>query len=177
MAERWGTAVGNRWVFDLRSDARFHNGKLVTAADVKATFDYILDSGSSMVREDLARMVRLSEVVGDHSLSITLDAPSASFFPVLSQGFMNSYPQELLVTTAPQNIANTIIGTGPFILEQHEPGSFLKYVKNPDYFIADRPYLDVLNMLSHTRWGRPYSGPLGRADRPLTPWFDGTRSQ
>ena len=147
LAERWGTAVGNRWVFDLRSDARFHNGKLVTAADVKATFDYILTSGSAMVREDLARMVRLSEIVDDHSFSITLDAPSASFFPVLSQGFMNIYPQELLLPTAPQNITNTIIGTGAFVLEQYEPGSLLKYVKNPDYFIADRPYLDGLSML------------------------------
>ena len=92
-------------------------------------------------------MVRLSEIVDDHSFSITLDAPSASFFPVLSQGFMNIYPQELLLPTAPQNITNTIIGTGAFVLEQYEPGSLLKYVKNPDYFIADRPYLDGLSML------------------------------
>ena len=147
VAERWGTAVGNRWVFDLRSDVRFHNDRPLTAADVDATFDYILANGSSMVRDDLARMVRASEVVGDHAFSITLNAPSASFFPVLGQGFMNIYPQELLDTTAFQNIGNTIIGTGPFRLEQYEPGSLFKYVKNPDYLIVDRPYLDGLHML------------------------------
>src|SRR6266576_377628 len=36
------------------------------------------------------------------------------------------------------------IGTGPFKVKEWRKGEFVDYVKNPDYFMKGRPYLDSL---------------------------------
>jgi peptide/nickel transport system substrate-binding protein len=41
----------------------------------------------------------------------------------------------------PQNSQN-IVGSGPFKLKEHKPGEYLILVRNEDYFLEGRPYLD-----------------------------------
>ena len=57
LAESWDTPDPLTYVFHLRRDARFHDGSAVTAADVKATFDFVLNganrSAVSVHRKDL----------------------------------------------------------------------------------------------------------------------------
>ena len=36
------------------------------------------------------------------------------------------------------------VGTGPFKVKERRRGEYVEYVKNPDYFIKGRPYLDGL---------------------------------
>ena len=36
------------------------------------------------------------------------------------------------------------VGTGPYMLDKWEKGSFIRYVKNPTYWKAGLPYLDVI---------------------------------
>src|SRR5207245_1551078 len=36
----------------------------------------------------------------------------------------------------------TCVGRGPYKLKEDRPGEFVEYVKNPDYFVKGRPYLD-----------------------------------
>lgn len=43
LAQRWDTPDPLAYVFHLRRGLRFHDGRLVTSADVKATFEYILN--------------------------------------------------------------------------------------------------------------------------------------
>src|SRR2546421_6349617 len=38
----------------------------------------------------------------------------------------------------------TCVGTGPFKLKEWKHGEYIDYVKNPDYFVKGRPYLDGL---------------------------------
>jgi peptide/nickel transport system substrate-binding protein len=39
------------------------------------------------------------------------------------------------------------VGTGPFKLKEWRKGEFVEYVKNPDYFVKGRPYLDSLKYI------------------------------
>src|SRR6266478_2550655 len=39
------------------------------------------------------------------------------------------------------------VGTGPFKVKDWRKGEFVEYVKNPDYFVKGRPYLDGLRYL------------------------------
>ena len=39
------------------------------------------------------------------------------------------------------------IGTGPFKFKEWRKGEFVEYVKNPDYFVKGRPYLDGLKYI------------------------------
>ena len=44
----------------------------------------------------------------------------------------------------PADYRNSCVGTGPFKLKEWRKGEFIDYVKNPDYFVKGRPYLDGL---------------------------------
>jgi peptide/nickel transport system substrate-binding protein len=44
----------------------------------------------------------------------------------------------------PASYRTSCVGTGPFKLKEWRKGEFVEYVKNPDYFIKGRPYLDGL---------------------------------
>src|SRR5262249_17853895 len=44
----------------------------------------------------------------------------------------------------PAQYRTSCIGTGPFKLKEWRRGEFVEYVKNPDYFVKGRPYLDGL---------------------------------
>ena len=39
------------------------------------------------------------------------------------------------------------VGTGPFKLKEWRKGEFVEYVKNTDYFVKGRPYLDGVRYL------------------------------
>ena len=41
-------------------------------------------------------------------------------------------------------VPGAVVGTGPFKLKEWRKGEFVEYVKNPDYFVKGRPYLDGL---------------------------------
>src|SRR5262249_25347385 len=44
----------------------------------------------------------------------------------------------------PAQYRTTCVGTGPFKLKEWKHGEYIDYVKNPDYFVKGRPYLDGL---------------------------------
>ena len=46
--------------------------------------------------------------------------------------------------TSPAAYRTGCIGTGPFKVKEWRKGEYVDYVKNPDYFVKGRPYLDSL---------------------------------
>ena len=57
------------------------------------------------------------------------------------------------------------VGTGPFRLKEWKRGEYVDYVRNPDYFVKDRPYLDGIRYLVVTeRSTRTAALQAGRAD-------------
>jgi peptide/nickel transport system substrate-binding protein len=47
----------------------------------------------------------------------------------------------------PASYRTGCVGTGPFKVKDWRKGEFVEYVKNPDYFVKGRPYLDGLRYL------------------------------
>ena len=43
--------------------------------------------------------------------------------------------------------AESAIGTGPFVLERHEPNVKTVFKRNPEYFLKDQPYIDGVEWL------------------------------
>ena len=94
LADRWTvTDSGRRHVFHLRSGARFHDGTLVTAAHVRASFLRVLDpkarggrawpllpiAGARAFAAGQATAVSGIEVLGDSAIAFTLERPLAVF--------------------------------------------------------------------------------------------------
>ena len=149
LAERWEVSEdGMTYTFFLRSNAKFHDGKSVTAEDVKFSLERALDpeTYSPQVETYLDDIVGATEklngtaqeisglrVINDLTIEITIDAPKAYFLAKLT------YPTAFVVDR--ENIerdgddwTRKPNGTGPFKLTSYKIGEEIILERNPNFY-------------------------------------------
>ena len=135
---------GSVWTVQLQQGVTFHNGQSMTAADVVATFQRLVnpDSGSSALAtfEFLPKGGVTSD--GDHTVVFSLDRAVVDF-----PAYLNSFQAVILPADWPGNFAENPIGTGAFMLEEYVPQQRARFVRNPDYWIEGLPYLDSVEAI------------------------------
>src|SRR5262249_12485700 len=113
LASAWRAPDPRTLVFQLRQDFRFASGKRVTAADVKATYDAVLDpSVGSPKRAALAALAAV-EAPDAHTVVMRLHEP----FPP----FLDSTGLGILPAARARDHAEVSDGAGPFRLVRAEP--------------------------------------------------------
>ena len=145
LAEKWSWQDNFRnLVFLLRKDVKWHDGKPFTAKDVKYTFDMVRGApdaeGKLKVnpRKLWYENVEAIEAPEPYTVVFRLKKPQPSLLLMLASGYSPVYPAHVPIA----EFKNKCVGTGPYKLKDNRPGEFVEYVKNPDYFIKGRPYLD-----------------------------------
>jgi len=146
---------GRRFRFRLRRGVRFHDGRPLTARDVRYTFERLLSRPESVIRWILAPIQgadRLSagsasELAGFRILSpwefvIDLDAPM-SFFPSVLSGAPTAILQEGTQELG-RSWRDGCAGTGPFRVVEFEPGARLELERNPHYWREGLPKAEGL---------------------------------
>ncbi|MBK7472479.1 MAG: ABC transporter substrate-binding protein [Betaproteobacteria bacterium] len=149
LAEKWSVSPdGKVYTFELAKNAKWHDGKPVTADDAEYSFNEIIAKVHPRAGSWWPN-VASAKATGPHTFVITLKAPYAPFLTlvasVLSSGTL-ILPKHIYVGTDPKtNPANQKpIGSGPFKFAKWERGSFVELSRNDDYFKAGKPYLDRL---------------------------------
>jgi peptide/nickel transport system substrate-binding protein len=136
------------FTFYLRDDVTWHDGEPFTAADVKFTYDTILNEDiNSPRRADIASVLTPEqiEVIDDYTIRFTLSQIDASF--LATKTIYGIIPEHILggMTADEFNTAefNTQapIGTGPFMFREWVKDDHVALVKYPDYF-KDEPNVD-----------------------------------
>ena len=144
LAERWTASPdGKTYTFHLRKGVKWHDGQPFSAADVKATFDRLLnpDFKSPKCGARLKPMVASVEVLDPHTVQFRLKAP-APFIPSIASAWCRVAAKHILAKYGDLNQPEAQIGTGPFKFKKYERGSVIEWEKNPNYFIPGLPYLD-----------------------------------
>ncbi|MFQ6078746.1 MAG: ABC transporter substrate-binding protein, partial [Thermodesulfobacteriota bacterium] len=144
VAKSWKISKdGLTYTFKIRKGIKFHDGSLLTARDVKATYDKIIfpPRGVSSARKGSYAMVKSVEAPRDYTLVFNLKWPSPSFLANLSSPWNFIYKADILAKD-PHWYEKNIMGTGPFKFVEHVPGSHWVGKRNEDYFVKGRPYLD-----------------------------------
>src|ERR1700746_1138395 len=72
LAERWEVRDPLTYVFHLRQGVKFHDGRPLTSADVKFTFDSILDGTIKTPKRGTFRMVVSIEALDDSTVMFHL---------------------------------------------------------------------------------------------------------
>lgn len=121
------------YLFELASNVRWHDGKPLTANDVKFTFDRLLDPAGGAVLRKHFRDVDKVTITSDTTFSIKLDRPHPDFVALLS--WLPILPAHVFGNAALQShhAALAPIGTGPYKFKSWKPGRQIVLVKNKDY--------------------------------------------
>jgi oligopeptide transport system substrate-binding protein len=147
---------GKTYTFHLRPDARFHNGKPVTAQDVIYSWERAADprTNSDTVLTYLGDIVGVKEkhdgqadsisglkAIDEHTLQVTIDAAKPYFLLKLT------YPTAFVVDR--ENVESDAEwyrapnGTGPYRLARWDSFKSILYERNNDYYLepAKIPYI------------------------------------
>jgi len=136
---------GRTITYRLRRDARWHDGAPVTSADVKFTYDRIIDPEAGAATRHGWQEVQAVEAADPWTVVFRLAAPRAAF---IADAFVDEpvLPEHLLrdlsgATFRAAPFHRRPVGSGPFQLESWESGSRLVLRANPAHH-GDGPYLD-----------------------------------
>ena len=144
VATEWKIAPDKlTYTFKIRQGVRFHDGSVMTAADVKATYDKIVfpPQGVRSVRKNAYTAVARIDAPDPGTVVFTLKFPSASLLSNLASPWNVIFPKKYL-DKDPNYFKTNVVGSGPFKFKSYTRGSTFEGERNPDYFVKDRPYLD-----------------------------------
>jgi peptide/nickel transport system substrate-binding protein len=138
LAESWSVSEDKlTWTFNLKQGVKFHNGKELTSADVKATFDRALNAEAGGLRTtEIIKMFTSVEAPDPYTVTITTDAPYGpmeSLMCNMSLGIMDAdyieqYGLDLGTSAEGEN------GTGPFKVVSWERDQEIVVERFDDYF-------------------------------------------
>jgi len=140
LATSWTQDDDTTWTFKLVDNASFHNGEKLTSADVKYSFERILDPNTA------------SAYAGLYDQIASIDTPDATtvvfhlksvFGPFLTNLVANGeiVNQKAIESGDP---SRQPVGSGPFEFVEWVQGDHITVKKNPNYFKPGLPHLDTV---------------------------------
>jgi len=142
LAESWQVSPdGLTWTFKLRQGVKFHDGQEFTSADVKFSFDRLLEKSASGKSDFLA--VDKIEPVGKYGVKFVTKEPFAALVAALG-GFWGFIVSEAGVKKGGGDLNKIAMGTGPFMLEDWKVEQQMVFKRNPNYFKKGLPLADEL---------------------------------
>lgn len=143
LAERWEiSANGLEYTFYLRSGVKFHDGRPLTAADVKYTIERDQDPETGHPHPEYYADIAEIEIVDDLTIKFKLSKISPALLSNLALGDSIIVPQG-----AGDELKSHPIGTGPFQFVEWVRGDHVTLARFEDYYGKDDqgrplPYLD-----------------------------------
>src|SRR5262245_12805524 len=151
LAESWTQPNDTTYVFKLRRGVRWHNkpplnGRELTAADVVYTVDRFLNVKGNANAYMLKSLDKV-EAVDPYTVKFTLKEPFAWFLDVLANPMAVAIvAKEVVEKYGDLKKPESVIGTGPYMLDSYRPNQGMTLVRNPGYFVQGLPYIDRVEM-------------------------------
>jgi peptide/nickel transport system substrate-binding protein len=150
LATEWRPVDDNTWEFKLRKGVRFHNGDAFSAADVKFTFDRVLDPGTKSPQYGNVRGVKEIKIIDDHTVHLVTDKPfpllleRLVFFPMIPKKYFEKVGAQVFAERAP-------VGTGPYQFVEWKRDQYLHLERFPEHWRGPAPIKDfVIRVIPET---------------------------
>jgi peptide/nickel transport system substrate-binding protein len=120
LATSWEQPSPTTYRFHLRTDAKFHDGTPVTAADVVYTFKWMMDPAHGSPHRTAYAPIRDIVAEDDHTVRFDLSVPHAPFLINMVRGIVPAHLGD------DPGYAAKPIGSGPYRLAEVRPGEDLE---------------------------------------------------
>lgn len=173
-AAEWTASADHlTFTFKLHSNIKFHDGTPLTAEDVKATYERLRKPPEGVVsaRVESFANIKSIEVIDDTTVAFHLVEAQPGMEGLFASPWNCLYSSTKLAED-PTFPAQNVLGTGPFVFEEHVQGSHWKGRRFDNYFREGQPYLDNFRILTVDGPGAVNAIASGQADanfRFITP--------
>ena len=141
VAESWETPDNLTWVFNIKSNVMFHDGRAFTADDAAHSYEAIRDqgvSGGGSPAYNLGKVIAGTEAIDDSTMRLSLGEPRG-FTGALTAYVRMGHPETAGSATAPaldvaRNEEAVLIGTGPwrFDTDSYDPNTGWRLTPFPE---------------------------------------------
>jgi len=135
LAERWEIPDALTYVFHLHHGVKFHDGRPLTARDVKWTIDSLLQGTVRSIKTAAFRFVDHIDTPDDYTVIFHLKEPDTPLLWSLSDGAVGIVPWG-----SGDEVARHPIGSGPFRFVSAETDKEVIIERNDDYW-GEKPHL------------------------------------
>ena len=148
---------GMTFTFKLREGVTFHNGREMTAEDVKYSLDRVtnpetqspgagffgsIEGYDAMAAGEATELSGVT-VIDPYTIEIKLSRPDATFLHVMAINFSSVVPKEVVEEYGP-DFGKHPVGTGAFSLADWTLGQSLTFARNEGYWHEGVPKLDQI---------------------------------
>ena len=147
LAESWTQPNETTCVFKLRRGVKWHNkppvnGRELTADDVVFSVNHFLTVKGN-ANAYMLKAVDKVEAPDKYTVKFTLKEPFVWLLDMLSNPHAVAIvAKEVVEKYGDLKKPETVIGTGPWVLDSYRPNVGLTYVRNPNYFVHGLPYIE-----------------------------------
>lgn len=139
LASSYEAVSPTEWKITLRENVKFHDGSVMTAQDVKASFDKLIEKDHPANNPRLWKLLGLKEikVIDEKTLHFVTEKPNAAFLWSLTE------PSAAVLKEGTKELP--IIGTGPFVFQSAEANKHYVTRAFADYW-GGKPKLDGIKL-------------------------------
>jgi peptide/nickel transport system substrate-binding protein len=147
LAEKWDISPdGKTYTFHLRPGVKFHNGRELTSADVKYTYERIINPDTASIAKSFFDPIDHIDTPDPSTVTIVLKEPNTPLLVNTAATWAGIVAKE--VVDANNGDLNKVdAGSGPFMLQEWTPDTRTVLVRNPNYYVAGQPAVDKITFL------------------------------
>lgn len=134
------TDDGNTYIFNLRPEARFHDGSKLTAEDVAFSIILLKADGHPQISQTLRELID-TEVLDEYRVAVQFTGKQTrqlplfvAGLPIFSKRYYTTYDFKQSTLTPP-------LSSGAYKVGKHAVGRYVEYHKVEDYWAKDLPVL------------------------------------
>lgn len=136
-------ADATQWVFEVIQGSEFSNGKTLTSADVAYSFNRHLDPELASPANAFLGDVDSITTDTDKYVVFNMKQANADIPHLLTEYHFTVQPEG---QDAQAYVEGNVVSSGPFMVQEFEPGIGSLFVRNPNYHKDGKPLLDEIDM-------------------------------